>query len=84
MITIFNSTNSTPVTPNTTFGISTASLNGSWWIYWRGGNHYQPTAAYYLNRQGQNTRNITTPICHSLYNMSYYYTDVFKNVLTAV
>jgi hypothetical protein len=43
MITIFNKTDSTPVAPNTTFGVSTYSVNGSWWIYWRGVNHYQPT-----------------------------------------
>lgn len=83
MITIFNSTNNISVIPNTTFGVSTSSINGTWWLYWRGANHYQQTFAYYLNRQAPNIKNITYPFCHALNNMSYYSTDVFKNVVTA-
>jgi len=84
MITIFNSTNSTSIIPNTTFGVSTYSINGSWWLYWKGANHYQPGMAYYFNRQVTNIKNITYAYCHALNNMSYYSTDVFKNVVSAV
>lgn len=41
--------------------------------------------AYYLNRAAPGTYNRTGNVyCHSLTNYSYYATDTFKNIVTAV
>lgn len=50
LISIFYPTNSTPVKPGETFSVSSSPVDGEWWIYWKGPNHYQADYAYILSR----------------------------------
>ena len=64
--------------------MTSSPLDGNWWIYWKGPNHYKEEYAYFLSRIDEVNATEDKVSCFTHSNTSYSYDNVFKNIVNAL